>query len=312
MRKVFFLKGTAQEYANLATKDSSTFYNTTDDNQLYLGEIKLSSAKDITDALTKIQTNADNIFALTGKIGNLEELTTTNKDDLVSAIEELKSSVETNQINGVVTITSDTTTEGAAKTYIIKQGSTTIGTIDIPKDMVVESGKVVKLTDGQVEGKPAGTYIELTLANATSDKLYINVGTLIDIYTAEADAQKVQIAIDPTTRKISASIVAKSIATGDIADNAITTDKIADGNITADKLSTALKTSIESAVQTVTTGTTNGTILVDGTAVSVFGLKSAAYQESTAFDEAGAATRALADAKTYVDGLLTWNSISGK
>ena len=33
-------------------------------------------------------------------------------------------------------------------------------------------------------GQPSGTYLVLTLANATSDKVYINVGTLVDIYTA--------------------------------------------------------------------------------------------------------------------------------
>ena len=39
----------------------------------------------------------------------------------------------------------------------------------------------------------------------------------------------------------------------------------------------------------ITTGTTNGTITVDGTEVAVAGLKTAAYAETTAFDAAGAA-----------------------
>ena len=39
----------------------------------------------------------------------------------------------------------------------------------------------------------------------------------------------------------------------------------------------------DTAVQSITTGTTNGTILVDGTAVSVYGLGSAAYTNSTAY-----------------------------
>ena len=45
----------------------------------------------------------------------------------------------------------------------------------------------------------------------------------------------------------------------------------------------------------ITTGTTNGTITVDGTEVAVAGLKTAAYAETTAFDAAGAA--AAVDAK---------------
>ena len=45
-----------------------------------------------------------------------------------------------------------------------------------------------------------------------------------------------------------------------------------------------------SVVYTLTTGTTNGTVKFNGTDVAVAGLKSAAYQESSAFDTAGAAT----------------------
>lgn len=48
----------------------------------------------------------------------------------------------------------------------------------------------------------------------------------------------------------------------------------------------------DSAVQTVADGTANGTILVDGTAVNVGGLKSAAYTESTAYATAAQGTKA--------------------
>lgn len=53
------------------------------------------------------------------------------------------------------------------------------------------------------------------------------------------------------------------------------------------------------------TGSANGTIKVGSTNVAVYGLKSAAYAETSAFDAAGtassAAASALADAKTYTD-----------
>ena len=55
--------------------------------------------------------------------------------------------------------------------------------INIPKDMVVSGGEVVDLTDGEVEGKAAGTYIKLTLANATNDVLYIPAAKLVDTYS---------------------------------------------------------------------------------------------------------------------------------
>lgn len=57
------------------------------------------------------------------------------------------------------------------------------------------------------------------------------------------------------------------------------------------------------SVQSVTTGTDNGTISVDGNDVSVKGLGSAAFENKTAFDAAGAASTAEQNAKNYADGL---------
>lgn len=57
-------------------------------------------------------------------------------------------------------------------------------------------------------------------------------------------------------------------------------------------------------VYTLTTGTTNGTVKFNGTDVAVAGLKSAAYQESTAFDSAGAAAAAQSAAKKYADTIV--------
>lgn len=57
-------------------------------------------------------------------------------------------------------------------------------------------------------------------------------------------------------------------------------------------------------VYTLTTGTTNGTVKFNGTDVAVAGLKSAAYQESTAFDSAGAAAAAQSAAEEYVDTIV--------
>ena len=56
-----------------------------------------------------------------------------------------------------------------------------------------------------------------------------------------------------------------------------------------------------SVVYTLTTGTTNGTVKFNGTDVAVAGLKSAAYQESSAFDTAGAAATAQSVAEDHAD-----------
>lgn len=241
-----------------------------------------SVAKQVKDAKDEVQE----------QIGTLSELDTTLKSDLVTAINEVRQSVEVGGTGSVVTIDTGTTTEGMSKTYTFKQGSSTIGKIDIPKDMVVSSGIVKK----DPEDQDPGTYLVLTLANATSDKVYINVGTLVDIYTTQASATQVQLSINTGTREISASIVAGSVTATELASNAVTTIKIANGNVTKEKLETSVQTSLgkaDTALQKadIKTGTTNGTISVDGTSVSVKGLGTAAYQNTTAFGSASAVSQ---------------------
>lgn len=93
-----------------------------------------------------------------------------------------------------------------AKVYTVKQGSTIVGTINIPKDMVVQSGQIVENPSGQT----AGTYLELTLANSSNSKIYISVSDLVDVYTVEANATQIQLAIDGAN-KLSAQVVSGSI-----------------------------------------------------------------------------------------------------
>lgn len=57
-------------------------------------------------------------------------------------------------------------------------------------------------------------------------------------------------------------------------------------------------------VYTLTTGTVNGTVKFNGTDVAVAGLKSAAYQESSAFDTAGAAAAAQSVAEDHADTIV--------
>ena len=327
MANVMFLQGTAAQYT-AATKNQNTFYYTTDDKQFYLGEVKLSNAREIVAAVERITKNENDIQtinntlttiqgdenvdgsikkavkeakdALEAKIGNLENLNTTAKGNLVSAINEVLVAVGAGGTAAAVTMDTTTTTAGMAKSYTLKQGENTIGTIDIPKDMVVRSGEVVVNPEGQTEG----TYIVLTLANATEDKIYVNVGTLVDIYKAKANATQIQLAIDSSTREISATVVAGSITSTELADAAVVTAKIADGNVTKAKLSTEVQATLDkadSALQKtdITTGTANGTISVKGEDVEVKGLGSAAYTDSGAYDAAGSAKAVQDDLTAY-------------
>lgn len=82
-------------------------------------------------------------------------------------------------------------------------------TINIPKDMVVSGGEVVTNPEGQEEG----TYIKLTLANATNDVLYIPASKLVDTYKGDS-----YINVNGYTISLNVSTLASALAT----DNAFT------------------------------------------------------------------------------------------
>ena len=165
----------------------------------------------------------------------------------------------------------ETASSGASASYQLTKDGTAVGAvIDIPKDMVVSRGAVVTNPTGQ----PAGTYIELTLANATNDKLYINVGDLIEYVTSGSQTGDMVVINVDANHQVTATIT--------------------DGTVTKAKLASAVQTSLnlaDSALQKadITTGSANGTISVDGDDVAVKGLGSAAYAATTDFDAAGAA-----------------------
>lgn len=230
----------AQNAADAAQADVDNLelaVGTPDEGKTVVQMIKDEAAR--ADAAEKA--NAGLITEIQTDMGNVDNLETTSKE-LVGALNEVRNAVSAGGTAAAITIDTSTTTEGALKSYTIKQGDTTVGTIDIPKDMVVESGEVV--TDP--EGQEAGTYIKLVLANV-ADPLYINVGHLVDIYKAKANATQIQLAIDSATREISASIVAGSVTATELAADAVTTVKIADANVTLAKLSTEVQAAIGKA-----------------------------------------------------------------
>lgn len=240
----------AKKYA----EDLSVNYDPAGTAQTKVNELANGQVKTNTDAIAALNGDEategsvkkavkDAKDELQGEIGSLESLDTTDKDNIVEAINEVRRSVSAGGTAAAVTISSETTSEGASKSYTIYQGEAKVGVIDIPKDMVVESGEVVVNPVGQ----EAGTYIKLVLANATNDVIYVNVGTLVDIYKAQASATQIQLAIDSSTREISATVVAGSITATELAANAVTTAKIADGNVTKAKLSTEVQASLDKA-----------------------------------------------------------------
>ena len=110
----------------------------------------------------------------------------------------------------------------AAIYNLTKNGEIVGASINIPKDMVVQSGAVVENPEGQA----AGTYIELVLQNVETP-LYINVGDLVEYVTSgSAEGDMVVVAVSDD-HKVTATIT--------------------DGAITLAKLSTEVQTAIGKA-----------------------------------------------------------------
>ena len=99
-----------------------------------------------------------------------------------------------------------------------------------------------------VSGQTAGTYIVLTLANANNDKIYVNVGNLIEYVTSgSADTDMVVVSID-SDHKVTATIT--------------------DGTITKAKLDTSIQTSLDNLIKDQHTHT-NSDVLAGITAEKV-------------------------------------------
>lgn len=266
---VRFLAGEEAVFKNLFETnqlDANAFYYVRgegDNTSLYLGYMRLSNTPEINEAVARVAVNESDIadikkklLELTGgeggegtggsidekiaaaikpvsdAVGDITSLATDDKTDLVTAVNELKKAVDDHRTSAEVTITTDETTEGSLKSYTVKQGTNLVGVIDIPKDLVVKSGEVVV----DPPTLDPGTYIKLVIANQEDTPLYINVGTLVDIYSAEQDPAQIQVSVNQTTRKIGATILNGAVDTAQLADNAVTTIKIADGAVTDAKL----------------------------------------------------------------------------
>ena len=98
--------------------------------------------------------------------------------------------------SGAVTVEAGSESATNLVSYTIKQGGTSVGTINIPKFLVVKSGSVVTGTwsgatfteDATQPGSGTGKAIKLVIndsndAGTLDDVIYINVADLVDVYT---------------------------------------------------------------------------------------------------------------------------------
>ena len=191
----------------------------------------------LSDGSTLSEKLSEYITALNGKatssditnaIAALDVSDTAQSGKYVSAVSEVDGKITVTRADlptaDVYSITKDTASSDYAAVYHLTKGGTNTGVdINIPKDMVVSSGEVVTNPSGQA----AGTYLKLTLANATNDEIFINVGSLIEYVTSgSASGDMVVVSVD-SNHKVTASIT--------------------DGTITLAKLAAGIQTEINKA-----------------------------------------------------------------
>lgn len=211
--------------------DSAAYMKASDFDAAGAASTALDSAKTYADgkdtAIAEAKAAAvsaqSDVDALKSKVGEIPEGATAAT--VVGYVDEKFAAVPA-QTDYSVTVTSSTP-DGVAKRYNIKQPSTNLDVnIDIPKDMVVESGTVETKADAGVWGE-AGTYLHLVLANAAEDDIYINVSSLIEYVTSGSAADDMVVVSVSDDHKVSAVIT--------------------DGTITLEKLHTDVQTAIGKA-----------------------------------------------------------------
>lgn len=229
------LEGTASD-----TKDSATIVGA----KKYADDAVAKIVSDGSDAATDDTIKGAKKYTDAAKAALMGESNDGLDDNTILGI---KNSVNQLATASEVSIVESEGTGDIGKVYTFYQGGTgdvyKIGAINIPKELVVKSGQVVVNPTGQ----PAGTYIELTIQNQDAP-LYINVADLVDVYTAQASAAEVQLAIS-ATNEISAVIVE------------VNGSKITNGTIAKTKLASTVQTSLgkaDSAYQKPTTGIPKG------------------------------------------------------
>ena len=168
----------------------------------------IRSYTDADSAIISSYTAADSAIITSYKAAD-EAIITAYK----AADEALSGRIDNLQTNLAVTL-DDTATpgEGILKVYTIKQGGTSIGTINIPKDLVATSGSLVYCTksestytevDSSTEGAIA--CIKMTIQNGSP--FYIEVADLIEYNSVKSNAE---ITLTDTGHEIEATVGAIS------------------------------------------------------------------------------------------------------
>lgn len=336
---VKFLKGTKANFDALKTAgtlDKNAFYYV-DETDLYLGDILLSSADDVANAVSRIEANAANISsiqaeldALTGgesgggsistQISNLRDelnaLINKNKDDI--AAETKRATDAENALSGRITTIDETATTA--------------------KNLAIENQTAIETINGQIEGLAD---LKTTVSNHT---------TQINTLVGDDAGQSVRaIALDELAKQLIPTEAQESLNTleeiaawiqnhpGDASamNEAIQTNtsditslksRVSTNETNIQSAQTLLETvktlaetnedniaSINALLDSITNETNGILAQAKGfTTSSIEALKlgSASQKNVEDFDAAGSAAAALDSAKAYTNEALTWGAIT--
>lgn len=153
--------------------------------------------------------------------------------------------------------------------YTLSQGGTEVGKINIPKDMVVQAGSVVKGTfaqNGSFTESASGkdTALKLVIANS-SDVVYINVKDLATAYTGGTTAD---ITVSISDTNVITATLSETVQT-QLASIANKVDKVAGKGLSTNDYTTADKTKLANLHETKFFTSeklegANGTVTLDG------------------------------------------------
>ena len=178
--------------------------------------------------LANVKAIKDFVTAQIAKIPAAIDYTVTLVDDTAAEGELTKQTIKQGKAGSEATIGSIVVpnlkmevkaapNNGYLKTYQFTYGTGSAFEIDIPKDLVVESGEVIVVADDSpVSGLTNGTYLKLVIANQT-EPVYINVADLCDVYTGKTATDGVSVTIS-ASNEISAALTGKAVTEANLDD----------------------------------------------------------------------------------------------
>ena len=373
---VKFLKGSSAGYEALVSSSqvvADTFYLTTDDNNLYLGAVKLSNGTDLAAAVARIAKTEEDTTGIIEELGKLtgdgdesiskmietalgeiptqvvtlvgsdagKSVRTIANEELAAQLLSGKADADFKTLQELAAWLEDHPEDVATINLNISNLQTLVGTLPegvtattivgyIAEAVAAEksraeaaekslSDRVKVVEDAVGEGGGVADQIKASIEALDADvkSAEVEAGKGIQVQVAEIDGKLTAVTVtgnynEAYDAKGSASAAqAAAEATAEAKANAAETaaKSHADGlNSAMDARMLKVEADSTDAVKEVISGTSNGTIKVDGTDVPVTGLGSMAYADTAGFDVSGSAAAAEKNAKDYVDSALSWGT----